>query len=215
MVASPRTVSHLSQFSENPRTLTDIFTTRHITPNIRSSLLPKLYSAGLTLTSHIKHRSTVNYRTYVVVRQYLATKWVSYQNQPLSQNTQYNHSTSIPYIQGTSEKVSRVLNEAGVKVVMKPFYTIGRILPSPKDPLTLEKKSCLVYQVHCFECNFVYIGQTKRDFKSRLAEHKLAIKNQEPEKSALREHSMQFDHKIDWKNSKVLKRGSLFKMTHF
>ena len=51
----------------------------------------------------------------------------------------------------------------------------------------------------------VYIGQTKRDLKSRLAEHKLAIRNQEPEKSALCEHYIQFDHLIDWNNSKVLK----------
>ena len=55
------------------------------------------------------------------------------------------------------------------------------------------------------DCNFVYIGQTKRDLKSRLAEHKLAIKNQEPKKSALCEHYMRFDHLIDWNNSKILK----------
>ena len=76
MVASPHTAFYLPQFTENPRTLTDIFTTRHITPNIRSSLLPKLYSAGLTLTSQITHRSTVNCRTYAIPW----TKWVSYQN---------------------------------------------------------------------------------------------------------------------------------------
>ena len=125
--------------------------------------------------------------------------------QPRSQNTQYNHFTSIPYVQGTSEKIRRVLNEAGVKVAMKPIHTIGRILPSPKDQLTLEEKSCLVYQVPCFDCDFVYIGQIKRNLKSRLAEHKLAIRNQEPEKSALCEHSIQFDHLINWNNSKVLK----------
>ena len=72
-----------------------------------------------------------------------------------------------------------------MKVAMKPVQTIGPILPSPKDPLTLEEKNCLVYQVPCFNCNFVYIGQTKRDLKSCLAEHKLAIENQEAEKSAI------------------------------
>ena len=55
-----------TQFTENPRTLTDNFITRHITPNTRSSLLPKLYSAGSTLTSQMTHRNTVNYRTYAV-----------------------------------------------------------------------------------------------------------------------------------------------------
>ena len=43
----------------------------------------------------------------------------------------------------------------------------------------------------------VTFKQTKRDLKSRLAKHKLAIKNQEPEKSGLCVHSIQFDHLID------------------
>ena len=119
-----------------------------------------------------------------------------------SHNTQYNHFTSIPYIQGTSEKV-RILNEAGVKVEMKPVRTNGQIFPS-EDPHNLEEKSCVVYQVSCSDSNLVYIGQTKRDLKSRLAEHKLAIKNQEPEKSALCEHYMRFDRLIEWNNSKIL-----------
>ena len=88
---------------------------------------------------------------------------------------------------------------------MRPVRIIGQILPSPKDPHNSEEKSCIVYQVPCSDCNFVYIGQTKRDLKLRSAEHKLAIKNQEPEKSALCEHYMRFDHLIDWINSKILK----------
>ena len=71
-----------------------------------------------------------------------------------------------------------------MKVAMKPVHIIGQILPSSKDPLILEEKSCLVYRVPCFDCDFIYIGQTERDLKSRLAEHKLAIKSQELEKSA-------------------------------
>ena len=106
-------------------------------------------------------------------------------SQQQSHNTQYNHFTSIPYTQDTLEKVRRILNEAGVKVAMRPVCTTGQILPSPKDQHNPEEKSCVVYQVPCSDCNFVYIGQTKQDLKSRLAKHKLAIKNQEPEKSAL------------------------------
>ena len=123
---------------------------------------------------------------------------------PRSQNKQYIHITFIPYVQGTSEKIRKVLNEARVKVALKPIHTIGGNLPLPKDPLNLEEKSCLVYQVPCFDCDFVYIRQTRREVKSRYAKHKLAIKNQEPEESVLCEH-IQFDHLIDWTNSKVLK----------
>ena len=61
MVALPRTAFLPPQFTDNPRTQKDVLITRHITPIIRSTLLPKLYSAVLTLTSQIKHKSTVNY----------------------------------------------------------------------------------------------------------------------------------------------------------
>ena len=92
-----------------------------------------------------------------------------------------------------------------MKVAMRSARTIDQILPSPKDSHNPEEKSCIVYQVPCSDCNLVYLGQTKRDLKSRLAEHKLAIKNQKPEKSALCEYCMRFDHLINWNNSKILK----------
>ena len=51
---------------------------------------------------------------------------------------------------------------------------------------------------------FVYNGQTKRDLKSRLSEHKRAIKYQRPEKSALCEHSITSDHIINWNEATIL-----------
>ena len=55
------------------------------------------------------------------------------------------------------------------------------------------------------------MGQTKRDLKSRVAEHKRAFKNAEPEKSALCEHLMLFDHCNNWKESTVLKYVSSYR----
>ena len=112
--------------------------------------------------------------------------------------------TSIPYIQGISDKIRRVLNEVGVKVAMKPHLTIRKLLSSLKDPFDNGEKFCLVYQVPCRDCSFVYIGQTKHDLKSRLDEHKKAIKNQRPDLSALCEHSITKDHIISWTEAKIL-----------
>ena len=91
--------------------------------------------------------------------------------------------TSIPYVQCVSDKIQRVLNEVGVKVAVKPHLTIRKLFPSLKDPLDNSEKSCLVYQIPCRDCSFVYIGKTKHDQKSKLDEHKRAIKNQRPEQS--------------------------------
>ena len=52
-------------------------------------------------------------------------------------------------------------------------------------------------------------GKLQRDVYSQIY-FELAIRNQEPEKSALCEHSIQFDHLIDWNNSKVLKTEAYY-----
>ena len=65
-------------------------------------------------------------------------------------------------------------------------------------------KACLVYQVPCRDCSIVYIGQTKRDLKSRLDEHIRAIKNQRPDLSALCKHSITLDHIISRTETKIL-----------
>ena len=152
-----------------------------------------------------KHNELQNIRNTLRLNGFpTRTTFLTFRRQQF-QNTQYNHFTSITHKQGNSEKVRRVLNEAGMKIAMRPVCTIDQILPSSKDPHNPENKSCVVYQVPCSDCNFVYIGQTKRDPKSRLAEHNLTIKNQKPKKSALCEHFMRFDHLIDWNNTKILK----------
>jgi len=38
-------------------------------------------------------------------------------------------------------------NEVGVRVAMRPFLTIGKYLPSPKDPISDNEISGLVCQV--------------------------------------------------------------------
>ena len=95
-------------------------------------------------------------------------------------------------MQGTSERIRRVLNEAGVGVAMRPVKTIRHILPSPKDPYTTENKSCVVYQIACSDCDYVYIGQTKRGLKSRLADHRRATSQLRPELSTLCELAMDY-----------------------
>ena len=112
--------------------------------------------------------------------------------------------TCLPYIHGTTDKIQCVLNDVGVKVAMRPFVTIGKSLPSLKDPLDVDEITGIICQVSCHDCPFVYIGQTKRDLKSRLSEHKRAMKYQRPEKSALCEHSITLDHIIDWNEATIL-----------
>ena len=80
-----------------------------------------------------------------------------------------------------------------------PF--IAKFVPSPKDSVKKDELSGLICQVPCADCNFVYIGQTKRVLKPRSTEYKRCVKYQRPEQLALCEHSMIMNHKIDWENT--------------
>ena len=127
-----------------------------------------------------------------------------------SQKPKQNYSsfTTLPYIKGVSDKIQRILHNIGVKVAFKPYLTINKYLPSPKDFTNKDELSGMIYQVPCHDCDFIYIGQTKRTLKSRLNEHKRSIKYQRPEQSALADHSMSMDHKINWEEAKILKLES-------
>ena len=64
----------------------------------------------------------------------------------------------IPYIQGVTEPIKRILNSHNVKVAQKPF-----------------QRTDAIYSIPCNDCDNEYIGQTKRQFGTRLKEHQKAV----------------------------------------
>ena len=51
----------------------------------------------------------------------------------------------------------------------------------------------------------MYVGETGRSVRTRKREHVDAVKTFNTKKSALNQHVMEFDHRIDWDNVKILK----------
>ena len=60
--------------------------------------------------------------------------------------------------------------------------TLGHIFAKPKDPIKTNQKTHAVYSIPCGDCEKEYLGQSKRQFGTRLKEHQKAVK------SALAEH---------------------------
>ena len=82
----------------------------------------------------------------------------------------------IPYLQDTSHKVINSLNSCLSQIKcgsinFKVFYKycrIGdRLKCKDKQPLT----SNCVYKINCALCNASYIGETRRNVSTRMAEH--------------------------------------------
>ena len=105
----------------------------------------------------------------------------------------------VPYIQGIAEPIRRVLNNCGIKVALKPFQTLGHIFANPTD-----QNTHAVYYIPCSDCEKVYLGQTKRQFCTRLKEHQRAVSNFNSSKSALAEHVCETSHNSAWEDSRMI-----------
>ena len=84
--------------------------------------------------------------------------------QPAENN--FNGFVVLPYVQGVSEKIGRILNQQKVKVAYKPQQTITSLFPSPKElDHSDRQKSGIVYKISSTQCNFVYYGRTERSLR--------------------------------------------------
>jgi len=66
----------------------------------------------------------------------------------------------------------------------------------------------IVYKINCLNCNCSYVEQTKRQFKTRLKEHK---KN--GDLSVVSNHRIEHNHDMNWDEATILDRESYIKKT--
>ena len=110
----------------------------------------------------------------------------------------------IPYVQGISEAVARILSDLDVMVHMKPWCTQRNILSHPNDKVSDADKSNVVYKISCGDCDASYVSEISRAPKTRLLEHRKAVEKADFFTSALAEHAWDHGHRIDWTNTCIL-----------
>ena len=111
-------------------------------------------------------------------------------------------------MQGVSEPISRILAQVGIGVALKPHHTLSSLFLKPKDDTDFELKRGLVDQISCRDCNDVRVGETGRCVRPRKREQVDAVEAFNTKESVLSQHVMDFDHRIDWDNVKILKSES-------
>jgi hypothetical protein len=84
--------------------------------------------------------------------------------------------------------------------------TLSHISAKPKDPVKTNQKTHAVYSIYipCGDCEKEYLGQSKRQFGTRLKEHQKAVPTLSKGKSDLAEHVGDTKYEIAWENSKVI-----------
>ena len=125
----------------------------------------------------------------------------------------------VPYVEGLSEKASRVFKKHGFATAMKPHCTLRNMLVHPKDKRDPHQTAEIIYEIPCHGCKKSYIGESGRLFGTRLKEHKTEVDKvsaksytraqrkasiDEQYKSAVTEHVAATNHAIGWDEAKVI-----------
>ena len=116
----------------------------------------------------------------------------------------------LPYLGHESIKIQRQLERlvscvapwVKLRVLFTPAYKLSS-LSKLKCTFPLTMLSNVVYKIKCAECSEFYIGKTERRLCQRIKEHMTSPN------SALRKHSMEAGHRIDFQSPSVLARDNL------
>ena len=113
---------------------------------------------------------------------------------------------TLPYVQGLSEPIHRVLEDLNIRVRFRSncTCTLRQVLAKPKDAVPMLSHNGIVYKIPCKDCPKTYIGQSKRSLQCRMKEHERAVKNGDFNGSAIAEHCWRSGHRADWSAAAVI-----------
>lgn len=108
--------------------------------------------------------------------------------------------SAITYHPNIFPSLNKIFKRTKVKLVPKSDNILNKLFISTKDRTPNDEKPgiyiCTCKGDDLNKCGKMYIGQTKRELKTRIKEHLNYIKKLEPYHSGLAEHAITEHHKI-------------------
>eukprot|EP00253_Pinus_taeda_P030797 PITA_30797 len=115
---------------------------------------------------------------------------------------------NLPYIQGTTDRIARILRKYDVLATFRPLNTISGSLRSVKDPID-PKDMKGVYVIPC-SCGTPYIGETGCSINQRICEHSADLRHGRTKSSALAEHAGKTMHHVCIEDAQVIAKVAQF-----
>ncbi|KYM94743.1 hypothetical protein ALC62_14621, partial [Cyphomyrmex costatus] len=110
---------------------------------------------------------------------------------------------TVPFIPFHTKKFKRFNNDE-IKVSFHSPNKMGKCIKVQKDSLSHTSKSNVVYRIQCNDCDASYVGQTGRQLKTRINEHRSHIRHNTSNRSVITDHRLQYDHDFQWEDVKIL-----------
>ncbi|KAJ8684157.1 hypothetical protein QAD02_019949 [Eretmocerus hayati] len=121
------------------------------------------------------------------------------------QNDNRETKVVIPYIKNFSERIKRILSRHDIHTIFKSNNKFDEFIRLGKDKLNHEDRTHVVYELNCLQCPKSYVGQTKRQLKKRVKEHRNNLTSSSQEPNVLSLHKIEHEgHDFDWNNPNIL-----------
>jgi len=108
---------------------------------------------------------------------------------------------TIPYINSISESFIPVVKKHGFNIAFSIPVTLNSLIKCGKDMMS---QHGVVYKISCHDCDASYVGQTKRQLRTRIKEHVADINKKSGSPSVISEHRRNFNHEFEWDNIKIM-----------
>ena len=137
-------------------------------------------------------------------------KHLFYKNDICVEDKHVTRYFTIPYIESVSEKFSSFSCKFDCSVAFTIPFKLNKFITTGKDHT--ERLSCndVVCKINCKDCESLYVGQTKRQLKTRVSEHKADIRKASSP-SIISLHRIGKNHEFDWENVEILDKEPFYK----
>jgi len=110
----------------------------------------------------------------------------------------------IPYFNNISEMIAARIDKSRHIIGYRTLNNLGNFVKVHKDTVETLSNNNVVYKISCMDCEASYVGQTKRQLRTRVREHLSNLKSKSATPSVVTEHALQASHSFDWNNIKIL-----------
>jgi len=79
----------------------------------------------------------------------------------------------LPYLHNIIERAVAIIKETSNYLIgFRCCNKLDNIIKAHKDAIEIMSNTNVVYKIHCKDCNVFYVGQTKKQVKTRIKKHR-------------------------------------------
>ena len=97
-----------------------------------------------------------------------------------------------------------------VRISYSSLNKLNRFIRTHKDSLCEASNRNVVYKINCKDCDASYVGQTGRQLRTRIAEHRNNIKYKTSDRSVITDHRIEFGHDFSWDAVEILDNEPIY-----